>query len=200
LDRKKLDSRQEVNRIPINWHFTKKIGESLDMVIFRRKVYLNFIMGLIVNSDEYWMDFAIKEAEKALDAGEIPVGAIIVHADKIIGKGHNQRECLKDPTAHAEMLAITSAATFLDSWQLEDCTLYVTLEPCPMCAGAILNARIPRVVFGAYDDAAGMCGSVENLCDQNLLNHRAMVKGGVKAEICRALLNSFFNKIRMADN
>ena len=190
----------EVNRIPINRHFIEKISESPDMVIFRRKDYLNFSMGLIVNSDEYWMDFAIKEAEKALDAGEIPVGAIVVHADKIIGKGHNQREGLKDPTAHAEMLAITSAATFLDSWQLENCTLYVTLEPCPMCAGAILNARIPRVVFGAYDDAAGMCGSVENLCDQNLLNHKALVKGGVKAELCRSLLNSFFNKIRSAEN
>ncbi len=190
----------EVNRIPINRHFIEKISESPDMVIFRRKDYLNFSMGLIVNSDEYWMDFAIKEAEKALDAGEIPVGAIVVHADKIIGKGHNQREGLKDPTAHAEMLAITSAATFLDSWQLENCTLYVTLEPCPMCAGAILNARIPRVVFGAYDDAAGMCGSVENLCDQNLLNHKALVKGGIKAEICRSLLNSFFNKIRSAEN
>jgi tRNA(adenine34) deaminase len=190
----------EVNRIPINRHFIEKISESPDMVIFRRKDYLNFSMGLIVNSDEYWMDFAIKEAEKALDAGEIPVGAIVVHADKIIGKGHNQREGLKDPTAHAEMLAITSAATFLDSWQLEDCTLYVTLEPCPMCAGAILNARISRVVFGAYDNAAGMCGSVENLCDQNLLNHKALVKGGVKADICRVLLNSFFNKIRSTDN
>jgi len=173
---------------------------SPNMIVFRREYYLNFAMGLVTNSDEYWMDFAIKEAEKALDAGEIPVGAIVVHADKIIGKGHNQREGLKDPTAHAEMLAITSAATFLDSWQLENCTLYVTLEPCPMCAGAILNARIPRVVFGAYDDAAGMCGSVENLCDQNLLNHKALVKGGIKAEICRSLLNSFFNKIRSAEN
>jgi tRNA(adenine34) deaminase len=168
----------------------------MDKVIFPRKVYLNSVMGLMLNSDEYWMDFAIREAEKALDAGEIPVGAIVVHFDKIIGKGYNQREALKDPTAHAEMLAITSAATFLNSWRLNDCTLYVTLEPCPMCTGAILNARIPRVVFGAYDNAAGMCGSVENLCDQNLLNHRALIKGGVKAETCQALLDIFFQKLR----
>ncbi len=154
-------------------------------------------MGLILNTDDYWMEFAIREAEKAFDKGEIPVGAIIVYADKVIGKGHNQRETLKDPTAHAEMLAITSAATFLDSWRLNDCTLYVTLEPCPMCTGAILNARIPRVVFGAYDNAAGMCGSVENLCDQHLLNHKALVKGGVKAEICQSMLDAFFLKIRM---
>jgi len=153
-------------------------------------------MGLIMNSDEYWMDFAIREAEKALDTGEIPVGAIAVSSNIIIGKGYNQREGLKDPTAHAEMLAITSAANFLDSWRLADCTLYVTLEPCPMCTGAILNARIPRVVFGAYDNAAGMCGSVENLCDQNLLNHKALIKGGVKAEVCQALLDAFFRKLR----
>ncbi|MDD5062844.1 MAG: tRNA adenosine(34) deaminase TadA [Candidatus Marinimicrobia bacterium] len=157
-------------------------------------------MNLIVNSDENWMEIAIREARKALEAGEIPVGAVIVHSGKIIGKSYNQREVLKDPTAHAEMLAITSAATYLDSWRLEDCTLYVTLEPCPMCTGAILNARIPRVVFGAYDNAAGMCGSVENLCDQNLLNHKAIIKGGVRAEECQALLNEFFNKIRKDSN
>jgi len=157
-------------------------------------------MKLNLNSDENWMDFAIREARKALEIDELPVGAVVVHADKIIGRGYNRREVLKDPTAHAEMLAITAAATFLDSWRLEDCTLYVTLEPCPMCTGAILNARIPRVVFGAYDNAAGMCGSVENLCDQNLLNHKALIKGGVRAEICQALLDEFFNNIRKDSN
>ncbi|MDD5766159.1 MAG: tRNA adenosine(34) deaminase TadA [Candidatus Marinimicrobia bacterium] len=148
------------------------------------------------DQDEYWMYVAIKEAEKAFDEGEMPVGAIIVRNNIIVGKGYNQRERLKDPTAHAEILAITSAAGTIDSWRLADCTLYVTLEPCPMCAGAILNARIPQVVYGADDTAAGMCGSVENLCDYNLMNHRAIVKSGVKAEICQSLLDAFFRQLR----
>ena len=142
------------------------------------------------------MRLAYAEAEKAFEAGEIPVGAIIVHQDSVIGKGYNQRELLNDPTAHAEMIAISSAAEFLKDWRLDECTIYVTLEPCPMCAGAILNARIPKVVFGAYDDEAGMCGSIENLCDQNLLNHKAVVVGGVLEEQCELLLKSFFYKIR----
>ncbi len=142
------------------------------------------------------MDLAYREAEKAFDAGEIPVGAIVVCQDTIIGKGYNQREMLKDPTAHAEMLAISSAAEYLESWRLENCTLYVTLEPCPMCAGAILNARIPRVVFGAYDRETGMCGSIDNLCDHNLMNHKTTVTGGIMEEKCEIILKSFFNKIR----
>ncbi len=146
--------------------------------------------------DRYWMQFALKEAENAFDEGEIPVGAVVVYQNRIIGRGHNQREKLQDPTAHAEIIAITSAAATLNSWRLTDCTLYVTLEPCPMCAGAILNARIPRVVFGTYDSEAGMCGSIENLCDQNLLNHRAIVKGGVAEAACRAMLTDFFNQTR----
>jgi len=153
-------------------------------------------MGFIKNQDEYWMDFALKEARKAYRKEEIPVGAVIVKANQIVGKGYNLRETLQDPTAHAEMLAITSAAETLDSWRLDDCSLYVTLEPCAMCAGAILNARIPRVIFGAYDDQAGMCGSVDNLCDLNLLNHKALVKGGIKAEQCQHLLDQFFKRIR----
>jgi len=151
---------------------------------------------MINKTDEYWMTFALKEAEKAMEKGEMPVGAIIVHSNIIAGKGHNLRETLRDPTAHAEILAITSAAASLNSWRLEDCTLYVTLEPCPMCSGAILNAHIPRVVFGAYDKAAGMCGSVDNLCDKNLLNHRALVKGGVMEEQCKTLLDTFFQMMR----
>jgi len=145
---------------------------------------------------EFFMQMAYKEAEKAWDAGEIPVGAIVVHEEEVIGKGYNQRELLKDPTAHAEMIAISSAAEYLNDWRLENCTLYVTLEPCPMCTGAILNARVPKVVFGAYDEEAGMCGSIDNLCDQNLLNHKSVVIGGVLEEQCEILLKSFFNKVR----
>lgn len=151
---------------------------------------------MMLKEDEYWMRWALKEAELARQEGEIPVGAVVVHQNKIIGRGHNQREHLQDPTAHAEIIAITSAAATLNSWRLNNCTLYVTLEPCPMCAGAILNARIPRVVFGCYDPKAGMCGSIENLCDQNLLNHRASVKGGVAEKECYSLLADFFKERR----
>ncbi|HCK98893.1 MAG TPA: tRNA-specific adenosine deaminase [Candidatus Marinimicrobia bacterium] len=142
------------------------------------------------------MEFAFKEAERAFDKGEIPVGAVIIRKNSIIGKGHNMRENLNDPTAHAEIIAITSAAATIESWRLDDCTIYVSLEPCPMCTGAIINARIPRVVFGAYDEKAGMCGSVDNLCDMNLLNHRAVVKGGVMEEKCQSIMNAFFKKVR----
>jgi len=153
-------------------------------------------MNILPYNDEYWMEFAFKEAERAFDEGEIPVGAVIIRKNSIIGKGHNMRESLNDPTAHAEIIAITSAASTIESWRLDDCTIYVTLEPCPMCTGAIINARIPRVVFGAYDEKAGMCGSVDNLCDMNLLNHRAVVKGGVMEEKCQSIMNVFFKKVR----
>ena len=152
---------------------------------------------MFFNKDhEYYMRLAYKEAEKAWETGEIPVGAVIVHDEEVIGKGYNQREMLKDPTAHAEMIAISSAAEYLKNWRLENCTIYVTLEPCPMCTGAILNARIPKVVFGAYDEEAGMCGSIDNLCDQNLLNHKSAVIGGILQEKSEMLLKSFFNKVR----
>jgi tRNA(adenine34) deaminase len=147
-------------------------------------------------TDEYWMEFAFQEAERAFNEEEIPVGAVIIRKNSIIGKGHNMRESFNDPTAHAEIIAITSAASTIESWRLDDCTIYVTLEPCPMCTGAIINARIPRVVFGAYDEKAGMCGSVDNLCDMNLLNHRAVVKGGVEEAKCQSILNAFFKKVR----
>ncbi len=153
-------------------------------------------MNFLKKTNNDYMELAFREAEKAYESGEIPVGAIIVKDGTIIGKGYNQREMLKDPTAHAEMIAISSAADSLESWRLEACTLYVTLEPCPMCAGAILNARLSKVVFGAYDNAAGMCGSVDNLCDQNLLNHRATIVGGVLEDKCQGLLNTFFQKLR----
>lgn len=146
------------------------------------------------------MGFAFKEAERAFDEGEIPVGAVIIQKNSIIGKGHNMRETLNDPTAHAEIIAITSAASTIESWRLDECTMYVTLEPCPMCAGAVLNARIPRIVFGAYDEKAGMCGSVDNLCDMNLLNHRAAVKGGVEEAKCKSILKAFFKKTRDSES
>ncbi|MBU0712683.1 tRNA adenosine(34) deaminase TadA [bacterium] len=153
-------------------------------------------MNILPHNDEYWINLAFKEAEKAFEKKEIPVGAVIIHNNQIVGRGHNMRESLNDPTAHAEIIAITSAASTLNSWRLDDCTLYVTLEPCAMCAGAVLNARIPRLVFGAYDSQAGMCGSVDNLCDMNLLNHKTIVKGGVEADKCQSILTSFFNTIR----
>lgn len=140
---------------------------------------------------------ALREAEAAGGEDEVPIGAIIVHEaaggePKIIAAAHNQREQLRDPTAHAEMLAITQAAQALNNWRLEDCTLYVTLEPCPMCAGAIVLARIPRVVYGAADPKAGAAQSLFNLLDDVRLNHRAEVVSGVLSDRCGQVLSQFF--------
>ena len=157
-------------------------------------------MKVLPFTDEYWMEIAFKEAEKAFDENEIPVGAVVVYENQIIGRGHNMRERLNDPTAHAEIIAITSAAATLNSWRLENCTLYVTLEPCAMCAGAIINARLPRIVYGADDKQAGMCGSIDNLCDLNLSNHRVIVKGGVEESKCQSILNTFFTKVRNTES
>ncbi|GIX04217.1 MAG: tRNA-specific adenosine deaminase [Planctomycetaceae bacterium] len=143
-------------------------------------------------SHETWMQSALDLARQAFDEGEVPVGAVIVHRGRIIGTGYNQREQLKDPTAHAEMLAITQAAESLGDWRLLDCTLYCTLEPCPMCAGAIIQARVPRVVYGAADPKAGACHSLFELLSDNRLNHRAQVIGGIMQHDCRALLQDFF--------
>ena len=153
-------------------------------------------MGLIKSEHDHWMEYALREARQAFEENEIPVGAVVIHNQDIIGRGHNQRESLHDPTAHAEMIAISSAADNLADWRLEDCTLYVTLEPCPMCTGALLNARIPKLYFGAYDDEAGMCGSRDDLCRQNLLNHNITYRGGILQDECQSLLNDFFSKIR----
>ena len=144
------------------------------------------------------MRVALREAEEAARKGEVPVGAVVVHGGKVVGRGHNQREMLKDPTAHAEMIAITQAAAALEGWRLEETTLYVTLEPCLMCAGAIVNARIPRVVFGALDPKAGACGSLYQVGLDARLNHRFEVVGGVLAEECGALLREFFSRKREA--
>ena len=143
-----------------------------------------------------WMNEALRLAGKAYREGEIPVGAVIVQKNKIIGRGYNQRERLKDPTAHAEILAITAAAGTLEDWRLTDCTLYVTKEPCPMCAGAIINSRMRLLVFGAYDEEKGCCGSLYQLCGDRRLDSKTAVKGGVEEENCTAILQEFFQTKR----
>jgi tRNA(adenine34) deaminase len=143
-----------------------------------------------------WMRLALDLAQQADDEGEVPVGAVIVLADRVIGTGYNQREQLKDPTAHAEMIAITQAAESLGSWRLLDCALYCTLEPCPMCAGAIVQARLPTVVYGATDPKAGACESLYRITGDARLNHQAAILGGVLAEESRRLLQSFFARQR----
>lgn len=150
-------------------------------------------------TDEYFMKIALEEAKKAYDLGEVPVGAVIVQEDKIISLAHNLREIEKQAIAHAEILAIQNACTALGGWRLPKCTLYVTLEPCPMCAGAIINSRIDRVVFGAYDFKAGSCGSIVNLFELNY-NHKPSVSGGVLQEECVSLLKSFFKELRSKKN
>lgn len=142
---------------------------------------------------EIWMEFAYKEAEKAFAKEELPVGAVIVFENRIIAKGHNQVETLKDPTAHAEILAITSAANYLSSKQLLGCSIYVTLEPCSMCAGAIVLAKIENLFFGAFDNKSGACGSVLNVTHNKSLNHKVKVTGGIMDEKCGEILKEFFN-------
>ena len=143
-----------------------------------------------------YMQCALREAERALDLCEVPVGCVIVHNGEIIGKAHNQREVLQDPTAHAEILAITQAAAHLKTWRLENTKLYVTLEPCPMCAGAIILARVAEVYFGAYDPKAGCCGTLMNLLEDNRFNHQPTLFPGLLGEECGALLSDFFRRIR----
>jgi tRNA(adenine34) deaminase len=145
---------------------------------------------------EQWMNLTLREAQRAFDADEVPVGAVVVHDGKIIGRGYNQIEQLQDPTAHAEMIAITAAANHLQTKRLERCTLYVTLEPCPMCAGAIILARIPTLVFGSYDPKAGACGTLYNITGDRRLNHFVHTIGGVCDKESETLLKSFFVKKR----
>lgn len=139
---------------------------------------------------------AVKLARKAASQDEVPVGAVIVHQNRIIARAHNQVELLKDPTAHAEMIAITQAASALSAKWLQDCTLYVTLEPCSMCAGALVLARINRICFGAWDPKAGACGSILNIAQNSRLNHRIEVLGGLLDTECGGLLSDFFEKKR----
>jgi tRNA(adenine34) deaminase len=143
-----------------------------------------------------YMQLALREAQQAYDQQEVPVGAVIVHRHRVIAAAYNQREQLRDPTAHAEMIAITQAAESLGSWRLEECSLYVTLEPCPMCAGAILQARIPLVVYGAADPKAGAVDSLFRLLDDERLNHRSHVVAGILADPCGAILTNFFREQR----
>lgn len=138
------------------------------------------------------MDTAIKEAGLAVSCGDVPIGAVAVQGDEIISRGHNMREAVNDPTAHAEMLVIKDCAEKLGRWRLSDITLYVTVEPCVMCAGALVLARIPRVVFGVYDKKAGGCGSVFQILQDPLLNHRVEIVSGIREEICRKTLQEFF--------
>jgi tRNA(adenine34) deaminase len=142
------------------------------------------------------MRLAIAEAHAALEADEVPVGAVITHHGRVIGAAHNQRETLHDPTAHAEMIAITQAAEALGDWRLEDCVLYVTLEPCPMCAGAIVLARIPQLVFGAADPKAGACGSLFSIVTDRRLNHQVEVISGILESECATVLKEFFETKR----
>jgi len=139
---------------------------------------------------------ALAEARQAFDEGEVPVGAIVVHEGRVIAAAHNQREALNDPSAHAEMIAITQAAEALGSWRLLECTLYVTLEPCPMCAGAIVQARIPTVVYGAADPKGGACHTLYQITTDPRLNHQAAVLGGVLRDECREILQAFFGQQR----
>lgn len=143
---------------------------------------------------------AVREAQQAGELGEVPIGAVVVHQGRIIGRGQNRTIALQDPTAHAEMLAITAAASALHSWRLEDCTLYVTLEPCPMCAGACLNARLPRVVYGAPEPKFGAFGSVVDLRAPPGYNHRLEACGGVLAADSAELLRAFFRAVRERKN
>ena len=139
---------------------------------------------------------ALLEAKKAFDYGEVPVGAVIVHDGKIIGRGHNLRNTLKNPLCHGEIAAINEAAGVMGDWRLEDCTIYVTIEPCPMCAGAIIQARIPRVVFGARNKKAGCAGSILDILNEPKFNHQAEVTEGVLLEECSELMKEFFKRFR----
>jgi tRNA(adenine34) deaminase len=154
----------------------------------------------MLDKDERWMQEALRAARAALDADEVPVGCVIVHEDRIIGRAHNQREMLRDPTAHAEMIALTQAAGALETWRLGGCTLYVTLEPCAMCAGAMVLGRIDRLVYGATDPKAGAVESVFRLLDEPRLNHKVEVTKGVLSAECGAVLSEFFRTKRACGN
>ena len=168
----------------MNYQFPEEAPPDLEETLFGQQTH------------DRWMRLAIEEARVAADADEVPVGAVVVSAGRIVASAHNQREQLADPTAHAEMIALTQAAAHLGSWRLEGCTLYVTLEPCPMCAGAILQARIPNVVWGAADPKAGAVVSLYNLFEDKRLNHRVQHSGGVLAEECSSMLKAFFQAKR----
>ncbi|UCD00364.1 MAG: tRNA adenosine(34) deaminase TadA [Phycisphaerales bacterium] len=147
--------------------------------------------------DGRFMKLAVEQARVAEENGDVPIGAIVVFEKQIVGKAYNQREQLKDPTAHAEIIALTQAAAFLESWRLHGCTIYVTLEPCPMCAGALVLARIDRLVYGCDDPKTGAAGSLYNIVRDDRLNHRLEVTSGVLAEECAGVLQDFFLRRRV---
>ena len=149
-------------------------------------------------SDERYMRLAVDAAHIAEENGDVPIGAVIVCRNQVIGRAYNQREQLKDPTAHAEIVALTQAASFMESWRLHGCTIYVTLEPCPMCAGALVLGRLDRLVYGCDDPKAGACGSLYDIVRDERLNHRLEVTSGVLANDCSRLLQDFFRQRRFA--
>ncbi|MGN0402204.1 MAG: tRNA adenosine(34) deaminase TadA [Acetatifactor sp.] len=153
-------------------------------------------MAVVQSVQEKYMKEAIKQARKALALGEVPIGCVIVYKGKIIGRGYNRRNTDKNTLAHAEITAINKASKYIGDWRLEGCTLYVTLEPCQMCAGAIIQARIPEVVMGAMNPKAGCGGSVLNVLEMPQFNHQATVTRGVLGEECSALLKTFFTELR----
>jgi len=147
-------------------------------------------------ADERWMALAVEEAQAAAAAGEVPIGAVLVRGDRLVARAHNRRETTPDPTAHAEVLVLREGARALGTWRLEGCTLYATLEPCAMCAGAAVLARVPRLVFGARDPKAGFVGSLGDLARDPRLNHRIEVRSGVLEDACGGLLRGFFSARR----
>ena len=149
-----------------------------------------------MTTDEKYMREAIKQARKAAKIDEVPIGCVVVYDDKIIARGYNRRNTDKSTLAHAEIIAIRKAAKVIGDWRLEDCTMYITLEPCPMCAGAIVQARIPRVVVGAMNPKAGCAGSVINLLQMDGFNHKAELTSGVLVDECRTMLQDFFKEMR----
>ena len=156
-------------------------------------------MSVVIRDDEAGMQAALREARASEAADEVPVGCVIVHDGMIVGRGHNQVETLQDATAHAEIIAIGAASTGLKSWRLNECTMYVTLEPCAMCAGAIILSRVGRLVYGARDPKAGACGSVLDVIHERRLNHRVDITPDVRAEECGAILKQFFARKRRKD-
>jgi len=154
----------------------------------------------VTNQDEQFMQLAIESAKIAEENGDVPIGAIIVHNDTIIAKAYNQREQLQDPTAHAEIIALTQAAAALENWHLNGCTIYVTLEPCPMCAGALVLSRMDRLVYGCDDPKTGACKSLYNIVQDDRLNHRLEVTSGVLADECSQILQEFFERRRAEDS
>ena len=150
-----------------------------------------------MNKDEYYMREALKQAKKAIKLGEVPIGCVIVYEDQIIGRGYNRRNTDKNTLSHAEITAINRASKKMGDWRLEGCTLYVTLEPCQMCAGAIIQSRITRVVMGAMNPKAGCGGSILNILEMEAFNHQALVERGILQEECSAILQQFFKELRV---